>query len=87
MIIDGHAHGCGVYGTEENILNYPEIYKIDKVVLCAGEPNSSRNYKYPMISNIYKGYKTGYVFNNIIGVAVMLSGIAKYIDEENEYII
>ena len=27
------------------------------------------------------------IFNKIIGVAVMLSGIAKYIDEENEYII
>ena len=86
MIIDGHAHACGVYGTEESILKYLDDHKIDKVILCAGEPNSSKNYNYPMMSNIFKNDKLGYLINKIISVVVKFSGAAKYVDEQNEYI-
>ncbi len=84
MIIDGHAHACGAYLTTENIEKYLVAHEIDKVVLCGGEPNSSKNYAYPMLSNLFKGQRLGYFFNKIICRVTMINYVANNIDEENE---
>lgn len=54
MIIDGHAHACGTYYSVGSIIKYLDLYGIDVVVLCAGEPESKRNYSYPMVSDTFK---------------------------------
>lgn len=86
MIIDGHAHACGTYLTPENIEKYLVTHGIDKVVLCGGEPNSSKNYVYPMLSNLFKGQRLSYVFNKIISRVTKISNAANNIDEQNEFV-
>jgi len=86
MVIDGHAHACGSYLTLEYIEKYLDEHGIDKVVLCGGEPNSRKNYSYPMISNIFKGQELGYFFNKIISKVTKASHVANHIDEQNEYV-
>lgn len=83
MIIDGHAHACGVYSNVNSIKRQLEIKGIDKVVLCGGEPNSDRNYTYPMMSKIFKGEKLAYVFNKVIRRIVKINHSSNYIDEQN----
>jgi predicted TIM-barrel fold metal-dependent hydrolase len=84
MIIDGHAHACGVYSDVNSIKRYLEIKGIDMVVLCAGEPNSDKNYTYPMFSKIFKGQKLVYVFNKIIQTIVKVKHAVDFIDEQNK---
>lgn len=84
MIIDGHAHACGVYFNTDSIKRYLEIKGIDMVVLCAGEPDSDKNYSYPMLSKIFKGQKLAYVFNKIIRTIVKIKHTSDCIDEQNK---
>lgn len=86
MIIDGHAHACGVYLTEDSIKKYLSANRIDMVVLSGGEPNSNKNYAYPMLSNIFRGEKLGYFFNKIICKVTRLNNVAKHIEEQNEIV-
>jgi len=86
MIIDGHAHACGSYLSPEHIKKYLDEHGIDKVVLCGGEPNSSKNYSYPMISNFFIGQGLGYFFNKIICKVTKVSHVANHIDEQNEFV-
>ncbi len=66
MIIDGDAHACGVYASVQGIEKYLIEHNIDMVVLIGGEPDSVKNYDYPMLSNLFKSEKLGYFFNKII---------------------
>lgn len=84
MVIDGHAHACGVYSDVNSIERYLEAKGVDMVVLCAGEPNSDKNYTYPMFSKIFKGEKFAYVFNRIIRTIVKIKHASDYIDEQNK---
>jgi hypothetical protein len=86
VIIDGHAHACGVYSNINSLKRQLEIKSIDKIVLCGGEPDSDRNYTYPMMSKIFKGEKLAYVFNKIIRRVVKINHSSNYIDEQNELI-
>lgn len=54
MIIDGHAHACGIYSNGNSIIKYLDLHGIDMIVLCAGEPESNKNYDYPMLSDTFK---------------------------------
>lgn len=86
MIIDGHAHACGVYSNAYSIKRHLETNGIDMVVLCAGQPNSDKNYTYPMLSKIFKGQRLAYVFNKIIRIITKINHTSDYIDQENEKI-
>jgi predicted TIM-barrel fold metal-dependent hydrolase len=86
MIIDGHAHACGVYSDVNSIKRYLENKGIDMVVLCAGEPDSDKNYTYPMFSKIFKGQQLVYVFNKIIQTIVKIKHATDFIDEQNKKI-
>lgn len=84
MVIDGHAHACGKYLNVESIEKYLFEHRIDRVVLCGGEPNSCKDYSYPMLSAIFKGENLGYFFNKIICKVTKISHAATHIDEQNE---
>lgn len=86
MIIDGHAHACGSYNGVESIEKYLIQHKIDKVVLCGGEPNSKKDYSYPMMSNLFTGEKLGYIFNRIIRKVTALHNLSQQIDEQNQFV-
>ncbi|BCZ44476.1 hypothetical protein psyc5s11_05430 [Clostridium gelidum] len=78
MIIDGHAHACGTYCSEKSIIKYLDLHGIDMVVLCAGEPESKKNYFYPMLSDIFKSEKLGFFFNKIIATVTKISGVSNH---------
>ncbi|GAA0741214.1 amidohydrolase family protein [Clostridium oceanicum] len=86
MIIDGHAHACGTYLNGKSIIGYLDSHGIDKVLLCAGEPESDKNYSYPMLSDTFKSTNLGYFFNKIICFATKMSGVANHIDEQNRFV-
>ncbi|MGL5616724.1 MAG: hypothetical protein ACRDD2_10935 [Sarcina sp.] len=86
MIIDGHACACGVYANSNSIKKHLQMKGIDMVVLCGGEPNSKKNYTYPMLSKIFKGQNLAYVFNKIIKYIVKIKHKADYIDKQNDIV-
>lgn len=86
MVIDGHAHACGHYLTPQSIEQYLISHKIDIVVLSGGEPNSTKNYPYPMLSNLFKGDKLCYFFNKIICNITRLNQVASHLDSQNELV-
>ena len=86
MIIDAHAHACGELHNIDGILKYLANNQLDKIVLCPGESEQTKNRKVPMISNIIHSSGLGYGFNNVIRLATSLSGVAKYIDKQNQII-
>lgn len=86
MIIDGHAHACGIYFNGDNIIKYLDLHGIDMAVLCAGEPESNKSYDYPMLSDIFKSANLGYFFNKIICVVTKISGLPNHIDEQNKVV-
>lgn len=86
MIIDGHAHACGAYGSIQSIKQYLYEHNIDMVVLTGGEPDSDKNFDYPMLSNLFKGEQLGYFFNNIIRNVTKLKKMASHIDEQNKFV-
>jgi hypothetical protein len=86
MIVDGHAHACGVYANSNSIKKHLEMKHIDMVVLCGGEPNSDKNYTYPMLSKLFKGENLSYVFNKIIKNIVKIKHTSDYICEQNEIV-
>jgi predicted TIM-barrel fold metal-dependent hydrolase len=83
LIIDGHAHACGYYHNAQSAIYYLKEHQIGKVILCPGEPNSLKDYKLPMFSNLFHSSNLGYAFNRIISFLVNIKGIAKHIDEQN----
>ena len=86
MIIDGHAHACGSCNGTESVKRYLKEHKIDKVILCGGEPNSNKDYGYPMLSNIFTGEKLGYFFNKIISKVTHLHSLSQEIDRQNQLV-
>ena len=84
MIIDGHAHACGEYLTSNKIEEYLNKHNIDKVILCSGEPDSDKNYNYPMLSNVFKGIGLSLFFNRIICKLANRNHLSSYIDRENK---
>lgn len=86
MIIDGHAHACGIFTSTQSIKKYLAAHNIDMVVLTGGEPYSDKNYSYPMLSNLITSDKLGYLFNKIICKITKLKKMAAHIDEQNEFV-
>ncbi|BBF44924.1 hypothetical protein lbkm_3664 [Lachnospiraceae bacterium KM106-2] len=86
MTIDGHAHACGIYLTEDTMLKYMKLHKIDKILLCGGEPNSRKDYSYPMLSKVFRGERLGYLFNKIIHLLIKKNHLAQRLDEQNKLV-
>ena len=86
MIIDGHAHACGVFISARSIEKHSTEHDKDMIVLTGGEPNSDKNYSYPMLSNLVRGEKLCYFFNKIICRVTELKKVAIHIDEQNEFV-
>lgn len=86
MVIDGHAHACGIYMDEQSIIENLNNQGVDKVILSAGEPGSSKNYSFPNFARVFKSSKLIYFSNKIISLMVEKSGAVKFINSENERI-
>ena len=84
MIIDGHAHACGVYVNATSITKYLNEHHIDKLVLCGGEIKSRTNYHYPMMGNMIKSESLPYVWNRLIGILIQKKRLKNTMEQQND---
>ena len=84
MIIDGHAHACGIYATEEAILENIKLQRVDKIILSAGEYNSTANYSIPNLSKLFKTSTLPYKTNKFIHKVVTRTNAVEHLESENE---
>lgn len=83
MIIDGHAHACGIYLEAESILENLKEEGIDKVILSVGEHHSKTTYSLPALGRAFKTSKLIYINNQLTNYIIKKSNLLKYLDEEN----
>lgn len=68
MIIDGHAHAAGDYGTAESIIAATKRHEIDKVVLCTS-PKNNLGLKEPPNVPFMKSPNSIYFLNRMLRMA------------------
>jgi uncharacterized protein len=86
MIIDGHAHACGEYLTNESIIKNLDENKADKVMLAPGEKQSSKSYSLPNFAELFPERNMVKVTNVMTHLAVSLTGTIEQIMLGNEYV-
>jgi uncharacterized protein len=86
MIIDGHAHACGVFLTPGDIIKTLDKWGIDKVILVPGELNSKTEYSLPDIASFFPKNNVVKITNYLTKLAMKLTGKVKEIPEGNEYV-
>ena len=86
MIIDGHAHACGIFLTAEGIVNHLDMNNVDKVVLVPGELHSKSEYSLPNIAARFPNSNVVKVTNILTKFIMNLTGKVKDIPEGNEYV-
>lgn len=82
--IDGHVHACGMIVNTEGAMQYIKKYDLDKIVLTAGEPDSTKDYKMPYMSKMFKSSRLVYFMNFFISLLTGIKKMSKYIDQGNE---
>ena len=86
MIIDAHAHACGVFLDANGILEILDLNKVDKVVLVPGEYGSTKNYSLPDIASRFPNTDVIKYTNMMTKIIIGISGTSKHIDKGNDYV-
>ena len=86
MIIDAHAHACGVFLKSKDIIEMLDMNNVDKVVLVPGEFGSDKNYSLPELATKFPNTDVISFTNFITKIVIRISGAAKQIDEGNRYV-
>jgi len=86
MIIDGHAHACGVFLTPKSIIKESNNAGVDKVILVPGELGSSKNYSMPNIAKLFPSKNVVKLTNSLTKFVMNLTGTVKQIPEGNEFV-
>lgn len=83
-IIDGHAHACGMFLNADDTVRYMKLNNVYKMVLTAGEPDSSKVYKLPYLARIFSGSGLIYMNNALTAKIIGISKMNRYINQGNE---
>lgn len=86
MIIDGHAHSCGIFYRAENIITVLDEIGVDKVVLCPGLVNDETNQNLPNLAKWFRRSDLMMFVNRIIKLIHNLSKSKESLIERNEYV-
>jgi hypothetical protein len=86
MIIDAHAHACGVFLKGKDIIEILDMNNVDKVVLVPGEFGSDKNYSLPELAAKFPNTDVISFTNLVTKIVIRLSGAAKKIDEGNKHV-
>ena len=84
MIVDGHAHASGDYGTAGSIAATLDAAGVHQVVLCPGDSTGTGDYWLPDLASRYPQRDLLHAVNGVVRVAVALTGKARNIAAGNE---
>jgi len=83
MIIDGHAHACGVFLKGEDIVKNLTETGVDKVVLVPGELDSEQTYGLPGLAEFFPDRDVVQLTNALTKIMISMTGKTKDIPEGN----
>ncbi|MCG8411073.1 MAG: amidohydrolase family protein [Bacteroidales bacterium] len=84
MIIDGHAHACGIFLKADTIISKLNQNGVDKVIIVPGEHESNKNYYLPNLTRILPRKNLLKITNKLTSFFIKNSGIIKHIAADNE---
>ena len=86
MIIDSHAHACGVFLKGKDIIEILNKNNVDKIVLVPGELGSDKDYSLNDIASKFPNKDVVSITNITSKIVVKMLGTAKHIEEGNAYV-
>lgn len=86
MVIDGHAHSCGIFFSCDKIIKILDELKVDKVVLTPGQINDDRDYKFPELARLFPSRDVVLKTNKFIRILTSPSIIKKNLLARNEFV-
>ncbi len=86
MIIDGHAHSCGIFYRAEGILRVLDELGVDKVALCTNFENNQRNQSLPQLAKWFPGSDVMLPMNRLIKLMNTLAKPKAGLMLGNEYV-
>jgi predicted TIM-barrel fold metal-dependent hydrolase len=86
MIIDGHAHSCGIFFHGENIIRILDELHVDKVALCTNFENNSKNQSLPNLAKWFPGSDVMFPMNRIIKLVNKIASSKANLMRGNEYV-
>ena len=81
MIIDAHAHACGVFLKGENIIEILNMNLVDKVVLVPGDFGSDKNYSFPELGDRFPNTDLIWFTNLMTKIVISIKGAAKTLNK------
>jgi len=86
MIIDAHAHACGEFLTIDSILKVLDDTGVSKVVLTAGQLDSTKTYNLPDIAKWFPHRDVIYAVNAFTKRMITITRAAEKLDVRNAYV-
>lgn len=86
MIIDGHAHSCGIFHHAEDILKILDQLQVDKVALCTNFENNDKNQSLPNLAKWFPGSDVMLPMNRVIKLVNKLASAKTSLMSGNEYV-
>jgi hypothetical protein len=86
MIIDGHAHSCGIFYHAEDIIKILDELQVDKVALCTNFENNDKNQSLPNLAKWLPGSDVMLPMNRLIKLVNKLASPKPNLMQGNEYV-
>lgn len=86
MIIDGHAHSCGIFYHGQNIIKILNELHVDKVALCTNFENNDKNQSLPNLAKWFSGSDVMLPMNRIIRLVNKIASSTANLMGGNEYV-
>ena len=86
MIIDGHAHSCGIFYRGENIIKILDELHVDKVALCTNFENNAKDQSLPHLAKWLPGSDVMLPMNRLIKLINKLAKPKASLMSGNDYV-
>ncbi|UCE06001.1 MAG: amidohydrolase family protein, partial [bacterium] len=86
MIIDGHAHSCGIFYHGDKIVNTLDELQVDKVILTPGQINDERNYYFPGIARLFPNRDVVLKTNKVVKILTLPAKLKNNLSVRNEFV-
>ncbi|MDZ7333272.1 MAG: amidohydrolase family protein [candidate division KSB1 bacterium] len=88
MIIDGHAHSCGIFYRAEHIIKILDELRVDKVALCTNFENNDKNQSQslPYLAKWFPNSDVMLPMNRVIKLVNKMARAKSSLISGNEYV-